>query len=292
MLPDDAVAQPAAADYGAHTDADVGPDVRILDPGAGCHAYGRLDVARRRIVRQTRPAGQKDLPVRIEQRLELAAVPPVPHFGGQDPVAVIDHVLEGVREEVLAELRGLPHHVMDALEQQLPVADVVQPDVGQARDGLGWLLHDRRHAAVVVGEDHAKPLVVLDFLRPDDAIDVFALAYQSEIGVEQGIHEHDQDRPAHVRFGEANRIGGPELLDLLHAREPEIGALSGQPLLDSTRQVAHDSDDLVDARFVENVEHVRENRPVPDLQERLRNGVRLWAKAGSLAGQRQNGLHT
>ena len=47
---------------------------------------------------------EQDL-VRLEQRVELAAVVPATHFGGEDPLALLDHALEGIGEVVLALVR-------------------------------------------------------------------------------------------------------------------------------------------------------------------------------------------
>src|SRR6266576_2407513 len=66
----------------------------------------------------------------LEQRVYLAAVVPPRHRRGEQPAAAVYHVLERVREIVLATLPGrLRQRVRDAVEQRLPVPDVLQPDV-------------------------------------------------------------------------------------------------------------------------------------------------------------------
>src|SRR5690625_6655786 len=87
---------------------------------------------------------------------------------------MVDHILEGVGQVVFLTwtLRPL-QDMVDTLEEEFPVADIVEADIGETRDRVLWLLDDPRHIPILVGHDHAIALVVLDLLRPDHTGELF-----------------------------------------------------------------------------------------------------------------------
>jgi hypothetical protein len=116
--------------------------------------------------------------------------------------------LKRVREvELAADPRRPAHHLRDPIEQRAPVANVVQADVGKPRDRRARLLDDAGHQPAFVRHQHPEPLVILDVLRPDDAVRV-ARFHQRHVGVEQRVHEHNQDRTIHIRPRQVDRAGG------------------------------------------------------------------------------------
>ncbi len=70
--------------------------------------------------------------IRLQHGLHLATVVPSSHFRGSNPPTVVHHVLERVGEKPLTLLGRDRHRVIEAGEEGLPVAHVVQPDVRQA----------------------------------------------------------------------------------------------------------------------------------------------------------------
>ena len=59
-------------------------------------------------------------------------------------IGVSEHCLNAL-EFFFVGLAGRPrHHAFDALEEQLPVADVIETNVGELRDGVLRLLDDAR----------------------------------------------------------------------------------------------------------------------------------------------------
>ena len=119
---------------------------------------------------------------------------------------VVDHVLEGVGEVVLPLVRRGAQNVIDPLEQQLPVADVVQSDVGALGDRGRGLLDDPRHVPAGIGHDDAKALIIFDFFRPDDSIGLGRFD-DREIGVEDRVDEDDEHRLVDVGPRQRHRPG-------------------------------------------------------------------------------------
>ncbi len=126
----------------------------------------------------------------IEQGVQLAGIVPAFHVDHFQRGAFVDHVLKSIGEKILAELRRLPHYVIDSLEQQLPVPDVVQSDVRPLGDGVLRLLDDPRHVPAGICDDYAEALIVFDLLGPNDAVGVGRID-DGKIGVEDGVHEDD-----------------------------------------------------------------------------------------------------
>ena len=226
----------------------------------------------------------------IQQRFELTGVVPSGHVDDSDLGAVIDHVLEGIGEIPLALVRRGGEHVTDALEQQLPVLDVVQTDVGALRDRILRLLDNPGHVTVLVGDDDAEALIVLDFLRPDDAV-VVAVLDDAEVGIENRVHENDQHRLIHERLRQRHGAGRPVLYRLLDEHARDIVRRS-RICLHLFLQVAGDVHHLLHvAEFEHIVHHVAHDRAAGDLQHRLRRHVRVRAETSAFAGEGDNDLH-
>src|SRR5207302_9445194 len=115
-----------------------------------------------------------------------AGVEPAGNVDYADLGTLVDHVLEGVGEKIFALVLRLLQHPVDSFEKQLPVANVVQSDVGATRDRSRWLLDDPGHVAVLVGTDNAAPLVVLYLLDQDDSVGLDTLNFR-QVGAEDRI---------------------------------------------------------------------------------------------------------
>ena len=239
--------------------------------------------------RRARPRIQH-LTIRLEQRVELPRVEPSTHLDRLDPRTVVDHVLERIGEIVLALVGRLGEHVIDAFEEQPPIADEVEADIRLPGDRRGRLLDDARHEAVGVRHHDAEALVVLDLLGPDDAVGVGAID-DRQIGVEDRIDEDDEDRLIDVGTGERDRTGRTVLYLLLDEDRSHIEGASGV-LLDFLLEMARDVDDLLDvAKFSEVIEDVRHHRLPGNAHHRLRHDVRVWPEPRALAGERDDDLH-
>jgi hypothetical protein len=177
---------------------------------------------------------------------------------------VIHHVLKGVGEEILAELRGLRHHMIDSLKQQSVVTHVIQTDIGEAGDRFRRFLDDLLHEPVIILHDYAKPLVVFDFFGPDDSIGIRPRLDQSEIRLEQRIDEYDQHGTGYMGASQSDRIGSAQLLGLLYGDEPQIRMMLGQVFLYAARQVTHDPDDFIDTGRGEQIYYPVKNRSISD----------------------------
>ena len=118
------------------------------------------------------PAAFQHRTIRLEQRVQLARRRTIPDLDHFDARALVDHVLERVREILLALVLAAGEHVIDAFVEQLPVPDVLEADVRALGDRRRRLLHDPRHVPVRVGHDDAEALIVVDLLRPDDSVGV------------------------------------------------------------------------------------------------------------------------
>ena len=69
--------------------------------------------------------------VRLEERIDLAAVVPAADFADEQFLPLVHHVLEGIREVELAALaRGTLQDVFDSVEQGAPILHVLQADIG------------------------------------------------------------------------------------------------------------------------------------------------------------------
>src|SRR6266571_328952 len=202
----DAVRDRALGDVAPRLDRDVRPDRHVVQRDAFFHVdRGHDGAAGTGAPGQARPAPLEQVAVRLEQRVHLAAVVPPRGLPHAQPPATVHHVLKRVRQVELAALAGwLLQHVRDALEQRLPILDVLQPDVRQPGHGGVRLLDDPPHVASAVRHDHPEAAVVLDLLGPDDPMCVRRLD-EREVGVEQGVHEDDQDRTLHVGPREIDR---------------------------------------------------------------------------------------
>src|SRR5256714_15040220 len=168
----DAVRRRAADDLTPRFDRDVGPNRGILQHHAFFYVDGILDLDTGGELCWTAGAAMlEQVLVGLEQRIHLAAVVPAADFTNQQLLALVHHVLERVRQVKLAALpRRTLQDVLDPVEQRTPVLHVLQPDILTPRDRGAGFLHDLRHVALLVGHDHAEPLVIFDLLRPDDAV--------------------------------------------------------------------------------------------------------------------------
>src|SRR5579862_7668855 len=98
--------------------------------------YAILDVywiddrdARGHGVRPTRRTTIEHRSIRLQQRTDLAGIEPARDIDDSQLCAVVDHVLKRVREVVLALVLRHRENVSDSLIEQLPILDVVEPDV-------------------------------------------------------------------------------------------------------------------------------------------------------------------
>ncbi len=143
---------------------------------------------------------------------------------------------------------------------------------------------------MVVADDHAKTLIVLHFLHPDDAIGVGGV-HNGEIGIEDGIDEDHHHRAADVRQREIHSAGRAILHCLFdeHTRNRKACA---RVFLDLFLQMPRDVDHLFDVAELHHiVHHVAHYRPAGDFQHRLRYEMRVRAQARPFAGQRDYDLH-
>src|SRR6266480_80496 len=276
VRPDNRITDLGAIDHRAGADRNVGPDLRFPERDV-VFDVDRIDDRRVAGIfgAPCAPALEHRL-VRFEHRLDLAGVVPpldVDHF---DLRPLLDHVLERVGQKILALILGLFEYPVYALEQELPVPDVVKANVRSLRDRRLRLLDDLRHVAILVGDDDAESLVVLDLLHPDDSIGVDAF-HLAQIGVEYRVHENDEHGLVDVVSCERNGAGSAVLNLLLDEHRWHIH-LRARVLLDFFLQMAGDVDDLLDvAKFFQLVEDVRHHRLPRDLQHWLGGDVRMRA---------------
>ena len=113
----------------------------------------------------------------------------------------------------------------------------------------------------------------------------------SEVGLEERVDEHDEDGAIDVGLGEADRVGGPELLHLLDVAPLQVGVAGVQVVPDLVLEVARDTDDLVHADALQALQHVVEHGSVAHPQQRLGAGVGEGPEPCTLSGQRYDGLH-
>ena len=142
VAPDDRVRQAAVGDTRALLDRHVGADHAPLDGDAVLDVHRIVNRDPGEVLPARGPVLQQDR-VGLEKRIELATVVPPADFGGENPLAVLDHPLEGVGQEVLALILGRAEDVVDALPETVHRANIVEPDVGELRDGGLGLLDDR-----------------------------------------------------------------------------------------------------------------------------------------------------
>src|SRR6185503_1326955 len=144
VSPQNAVGYGAAGDAAPRAERHVGADGGVHEPYAvfdvdripDDHALGRR-------LGTSRPAGLEQVTVRLEQRIDFPAVVPATDFSDHELLAAVHHVLERIGQVELAALpRRAALHLRDAVEQRLPVLDVVEPDVGELRDRRARFLHD------------------------------------------------------------------------------------------------------------------------------------------------------
>ena len=249
-------------DPAAGCDAHVGADRGSLDDGVGRNRDRSVDGDGIREVGMSPVSALEHHPIRLEQRFGLPAVKPAAHFGRMETCATVDHVLERVREKKLSRVSIQIHHVPDPLEHQFMVPDVVDADVRELRDRFRRLLDDPLHVPRFVGEDDAEPLVVLDLPGPDDAGRGRVAVQHAEVGIEERVHEHDEDRARHVGFRKRNRIRRPPLGDLFHVGDGEAGKLLRHEGPDLAGEVPGDADEIVDALGAELLDDVGKHGPI------------------------------
>src|ERR1700680_4540476 len=287
---DDRVTDLGAIEHRTSTDRDVGPDLRLLQRDV-VFDIDRIDDGRvANVLRATRAPAFEHRLVGLDHRLDLSRVVPAFDIDDLDLGAFVDHVLERIGEKVFPLILRLLENVFDSLEQQLPVPHVVEPDVGTPRNRSLRLLDDLRHVAVFVGDNDSEPLVVLNFLDPDDSVCVHAL-HLGQIRIEDRIHENDEDGLVHVVARERDRPRRAVLHFLLneHGRHVDLRA---RVLLDLLLEMTRDVNDLLDiAQILELVEDVRHHRLAGDLHHRLGREVRVRTKPGALARQRDDHFH-
>ena len=153
--------------------------------------------------------------VSLQQRFNLPAIVPPGHLSGFDLAATIDHVLKRISEIPLALVFRPRQRVIDSVKQEFPVANVIEADICQSRNGLGWFLDDPGHVSLIVGNHDAEPPIILNLFHPHDTIGIYLLD-QSQIGVKERIDKDDQDRAVHIRPGQIDRACRTVLNDLLY----------------------------------------------------------------------------
>ncbi|MBK7594111.1 MAG: hypothetical protein IPJ11_02390 [Gemmatimonadetes bacterium] len=186
-------------------------------------------------------------------------------------------------------MAGAARTCVDPGPERLDITNEVKTDVGQLRDRLARLLDDLGHVAVGVGHHHAKALVVLDLLGPDDPVGIEGLR-QREVGLEDGVDEDDHHRPVDERPREVDRSGGA-ILDLLLDEARGDGVAAPRVRLDLVLEVPRDEDELLDVEAGELVHHPVHHRTAGDLQHRLRDQVRVRPEPGALPCGRNDHLH-
>src|SRR5207244_6070843 len=163
-------------------------------------------------------------------------------------------------EVKLASLtRWLLQHVRDALEQRLPILDVLQSDVRQPRDRRARFLHDALHIASRIGHDHAEPLVVLDLFHPDVAVRFGALHY-AQVRLEQRVHEDDEYRAVDEGPREIDRPRGAIQRLLLDEFRLDVVVLNDVSLYRFFK-MSGDDDQLVDVQIADRVHYVVHDGP-------------------------------
>src|SRR6267378_27364 len=211
-LAEDAVGDRAPHDAATRLDGYVGTDRRVLERDAVFDVDGLLDLHVCRDLAGGGPlaaAVLQQVLVRFEQRIHLAAVVPAGDFADEEFLPVVHHVLERVREIELAAFTGRTlQDVFDTVEQRAPILHVLQSDVGPFGNRRIGLLHYLCHVALLVGHDDAEALVVLHFFGPDDAVGLRRF-HDRQIGVEQCVHEDDDDRSIYVWTGKIHRARRP-----------------------------------------------------------------------------------
>src|SRR5690606_13171698 len=174
----DRIGDPDVSQNRAALDRYVGADLDVLEGDTLGDAHGPMHANVRAAFGIEGTAGAlPQMAVGLEQGVDLAGV--VPAFDGLDAelCTAVDHVLEGVGQVVLgARAARALARVLDPLEEQRVIADVVEADVRELRDGILRLLDDALHVAVAVGDDDTEALVVLDLLGPDHAREVLGQA--------------------------------------------------------------------------------------------------------------------
>ena len=293
MRAHDAVAQAAVADGATALHRQVRPQLAVgqrdslgdADRLVHPHAHSAIRAAGATVLEQ--------VAVGLQQGVELAAIVPAADFLDPDTGTVVDHVLEGVGQVILARLPGGPSHgVADTVEQQLPVPDVVEPNVGEPGDRVGRLFHDPCHVAVRVRHDDAEPLIIFHLLRPDHARSVrLEPLDQRQVGIEQGVHEHDEHVGIDERLGQRHRSSRAVLDRLLHEMRRELRILLANVLFDALLQVTGDEDGLGHPELLQVIQDVAHDRPATHAQQRLGRGVGMGPESRSLAGERNDDFH-
>ncbi len=154
--------------------------------------------------------------IRGQQSLRFPAIVPTCHLQYLYPGPLIDHVLQGVGQEVLAEIGLRAQRSIDPLEQETVVAYIVEADVGQTRNGFLRLLDDPLHDSVLISHDHTEALKVLDLLRPDKALRLRMLRNHGQVRIKQRVHENDENGPADERLRQLDRSRRSVLNNLLN----------------------------------------------------------------------------
>ena len=91
-----------------------GPTVAFVSSTPSSMYTGSMDRrARRRFAGATCPPALQHRAIRLEQRIELPRIVPALDIHDFDLRALVDHVLEGVGEIVLALVRRLLQHVIE-----------------------------------------------------------------------------------------------------------------------------------------------------------------------------------
>ncbi len=193
-------------------------------------------------------------------------------------------------EIVLAALpRRLLQCVCDAIEQGLPVPDVLQPNVRESRHRRARLLDDAGHVAARVRHDHTEPLVVLHLLGPDDSVGVDPVD-ERQVGLEYRVHEDDEHRGVHIGTRQVDRARRAVQRPLLHECRFDVVPFDDVPL-DDVFEMSRDDDELVDVEPLHGIHHVVHDRSPGDPDERLGDPLGERQEARAFPGERDDDFH-
>ena len=130
--------------------------------------------------------------IRLYRHVLVATVHPGIHLAGHHAQPVVFHVLQGVRELVLAfAFDVVVDEVLKLLFQARAVLEVVNADNGQIADEFLGLLHKIGDAAVFAQFHYAKGAGVFHLVDPNHRV---SGSVQLEFGAKQGIRKGDHAR--------------------------------------------------------------------------------------------------
>src|SRR5690606_4299507 len=188
---DDAVPHDGVGDLSPRRDRHVGPDDGVVDYSPFLDDNRRDDDAAGDL-RHGRLEQDEQVPVCLEQRFRVAAVPPVLDWEGVKRLALFDHALQAVGQLVLA-LDADPgvDDLLQAVKQEPALTQVINPDDGQVARRVRRFLHQPPYPVTVKLHDAKLPRV----RHPAHADGAAArLEGRLEVRLKDGVAEHDEHR--------------------------------------------------------------------------------------------------